>query len=226
MNIGSVGSLGRVYLHLLALGFLAGFIFIFFLSVPSFRSAYAQFRNLESTGIVPNGFSEFFHMRFSIYFPYGWSIMENIPNSVQFSAPDVTSNVIISWDTHIPPPWILDKSAWIQNMTKQGIIIDKIDNTTTIANHTALQLSFTDGDTRYSVVVIKTDNSALSFIYSAYTNDFPLYEDKANAMLSYLRVSEAGSSFLDSHRTYSTLFNQEGWWPLWHGPPRTCEGGL
>jgi hypothetical protein len=160
-------------------------------------------------------------MRFSIYFPNGWSVMENIPNSVQFSAQDVTSNVIISWDTRIPP-WILDNSACIQNMTKQGIIIDKIDNTTTIANHTALQLSFTDSDTRYSVVVIKTDNLAFSFVYSAYTNDFPLYEDKANAMLSYLRVSEAGSSFLDSHCTYSTLFNQFGWWPLWHGG--TCEG--
>lgn len=170
---------------------------------------------------APDGFSYFFNMRFWVYFPTGWSVIENIPNSVEFSTQDLASQVIISWDAHIQP-WILDKSAWIQNMTKQGIIIDKIDNTTTIANHTALQISFTDSDFRYSVVVIKTNDLALSFVYFTHTNDFPLYEDKANAMLGYLHLNKGRYAFQDSHCTYSTLFNQFDWWPLWHGG--SCEG--
>jgi hypothetical protein len=59
---------------------------------------------------------------------------------ITLSADTYTSGVIVNWGSPAPS-WILDKSAWISNMTKQGIIVNRIDNRTTIANHTGLVTS-------------------------------------------------------------------------------------
>jgi hypothetical protein len=160
------------------------------------------------------GFLYFFNMRFSVNFPNDWKVIENLPNTVHFMAPDITSGVIINWGSPAPS-WILDKSAWISNMTKQGIIVDRIDNTTTIANNTGLVISFIDNDLKYSVALVKVHNLVLDLVYFAHVDDFPTYEDKANTMLSTLHSNGWEPTFQDSRCPYNTLFTNFDWWSGW-----------
>lgn len=161
------------------------------------------------------GLLYFQNERFSINFPNDWNILEIFPNSVRFVARDGMSRVTINWGSPAPS-WILDKSAWISNMTKQGIIVDKIDNTTTIANNTGLLISFIDNDMKYSVALIKIHNLVLDLVYFTHTPYFPTYEDEANTMLKNLRVFGGEPSWQDS-RCNNTLFIGFHWWPGQNG---------
>jgi hypothetical protein len=170
--------------------------------IPGLVSA----QNLQSEP----GFLYFFNMRFSINFPNDWKIIEDTPNSVHFMAP--------------APSWILDKSAWISNMTKQGIIVDRIDNTATIANNTGLVVSFIDNDMKYSAALAKVHNLVLDLVYFAQINDFPTYEDKANTMLSTLHSNGWEPTFQDS-RCNNTLFTSFDWWSGWKSTNIDCSHG-
>lgn len=158
-------------------------------------------------------------MRFSINHPSDWDIIENLP--VRFTPPDSTAGVVINWG-YPAPSWILDKNAWISNMTKQGIIVDRIDNTTTIANNTGLAISFVDNSIKYSVALIKTHNLVLDFVYFARLNDFPTYEDKANTMLRTLHSNGWEHLWQDSRCPYNTLFTNFDWWSGWKST-NTCQ---
>jgi hypothetical protein len=171
------------------------------------------------------GFLYFWNMRFQINFPNDWNIIQNLPNTIRFNAPGTYphwAHVEVNWGSPAPS-WILDKSAWISNMTKQGIIVDRIDNTTTVANNTGLVISFVDNDIKYSVALTKLHNLVLDLVYSAPINDFQTYEDKANTMLSTLQSNGwEPTSWQDSKCSYSTLFtNFVSWFGCKSG---TCQG--
>jgi hypothetical protein len=171
------------------------------------------------------GFVSFWNARFSIQFPNGWNISEGLPNSVEFRPSGFIPEVIVNWG-YPTPSWILDKSAWISNMTKQGIIVDRIDNTTTIANNTGLTISFTDNDLKYSIALVKVHNLALALIYVGHINDFSTYEDKANTMLSTLHITRSDYPiFQDNQCPYNTLFTNMDWWTGWHSSECLGEGG-
>jgi hypothetical protein len=119
----------------------------------------------------------------------------------------------------------MDKSAWISNMTKQGIIVDRIDNRTTVANNTGLVMSFIDNDLKYSVALTKIHNMVLDLVYFAHVKDFPTYEDKANTMLSTLQNNADGSTaWYDSACSYNTLFTNVNWWSWKSGNCLNEEG--
>jgi hypothetical protein len=134
-----------------------------------------------------------------------------------------TAGVVVNWGSPAPS-WILDKSAWIGNLTKQGIIVDKIDNATTIANHTGLAVSFIDNDIKYSVALARANNTVFDLVYFAQINDFPLYEGKANAMSDSLRSSGWGwePTWQDSKCAYNTLFTNFEWWSGWQPGSSIC----
>lgn len=159
------------------------------------------------------GFLSFWNMRFQVNFPNDWGIMQNLPNTIEFRPyPDTFARVMVNWG-YPAPSWILDKSAWISNMTKQGIIVDRIENGSTIANNTGLIISFTDDNTKYSIALVKTHNLVLDFVYFAPINDFPIYEDKANTMLNTLSINGwEEPSWIDSQCSYNTLFTNLNWW--------------
>lgn len=190
-----------------------------FLSVPEHIMAQ------RNPGPPLPGFVSFWNMRFQINFPNDWGILENLPNTVTFNAPHYAAQVFVNWGSPAPS-WILDKSAWIQNMTKQGIIVDRIDNTTTVANNTGLVISFVDNDFKYSVALAKINNLVLDLVYFAPTNNFPMYEDKANTMLSTLQRNEnASTAWYDSACSYNTLFTNQGWWSGWQSGKCLNEEG-
>jgi len=95
-------------------------------------------------------------------------------------------------------------------MTKQGIIVDRIDNTTTIANHTGLVRSFVDNSIKYSVAQVKVNDIVVDFVYSAEINDFPTYEDKANTMSDSFQPTWQDSKCVNS------LFTNFQWWSGWY----------
>jgi hypothetical protein len=167
------------------------------------------------------GFLYFFNMRFSINYPNDWNIIENLPSSVHFTAPDITSGVVVNWG-YPPPSWILDKNAWLENMTKQGIIVNRIDNETTIANNTGLLISFTNNNMKYSVALAKVNDTVFDFVYFTRVNDFPTYLDKANTMLDSFHINSAVRTFQD-YKNGNTLFRNWSWWSIWkrgeEGPP-------
>jgi hypothetical protein len=172
------------------------------------------------------GFLYFWNMRFQINFPNDWSVMQNLPNTIKFNPPDTFAQVIVNWG-YPAPSWILDKSAWISNMTKQGVIVDRIDNTTTIANNTGLVISFIDNDIKYSVALAKIHNLVLDLVYFAPINDFPTYEDKANTMLSTLQSNGWEPTSWQDSGCSNSLFRNFDWWSGWHSTNIDCpkDGG-
>jgi hypothetical protein len=168
------------------------------------KPAFAQFEQPEP------GFTKFWSMRFAIHFPNNWSIVENMPNEVKFLSPNSAAWVVVNWG-YPAPNWILDKGAWLSNMTKHGIVVDKIDNTTTIANHTSLTMSFVENSMNNSVTLVKANNTVFDFVYFANINDFPTYEDKANIMLNSFRINSGLPTFQDSRCT-DTLLSGESWY--------------
>jgi hypothetical protein len=106
-------------------------------------------------------FSTFINTHFSVSYPSDWVIMETLPNTVRFHSPSglgSLGSVVINWAFHAPN-WILDRNAWLTNMTKQGIVVNRIDNETNISNHTALLISFTDNSAKYSVALVKSNDT-------------------------------------------------------------------
>ncbi len=109
--------------------------------------------------------------------------------------------VIVSWGfPNHTAGWILDKGAWLQNMTKQGIIVNKIDDTTTLAVHPALSISFIDNNVKNSMIITQIGKMVLGFVYLADINDYSTNEDEANTMLSTFHINSWTPTDQDSRR--------------------------
>jgi hypothetical protein len=189
------------------------FSFIMILALTTPRIIYAQTTSPQTEPGTTSprtepGYSMFWSMRFSVHFPINWRIIENLPDTVKFIPPDYSSTVVVNWGSPAPN-WILDKSAWIMNMTKQGIIVDKIDNNTQIANHTGLVVSFVDNSEKFSIALTRVNNTVFDFIYQSDIDDFPIYEDNANIMLNSFQINSITPTFLDSGCVH------KNWWPIW-----------
>jgi hypothetical protein len=147
---------------------------------------------------------------FSVNFPPAWDIFDALRGNVYFYSPDnSTAKITIAWDSPASS-WLLDKGPWLTNLTRSGIIVTKIDNTTTVANHTALMISFTNNDKKYSVVLLKVDNMLFNFVYYAKIDDFPTHEDEANNMLNSWQIINPYPSFQDDISKYHST--DWMWW--------------